>query len=111
MKNSINMYRVESIIEGGRKTALILLLGSVISCSVELNEDVGNQKAETLTESEKVTLAVKFDSGVSESGIRANLEKQERKALTGYFRTRRATGPVSPEWDLTGGIVWSFPRT
>lgn len=85
MKNSINMYRVESIIEGGRKTALILLLGSVISCSVELNEDVGNQKAETLTESEKVTLAVKFDSGVSESGIRANLEKTGAESFDRIF--------------------------
>lgn len=67
------MFSVESFIEGGRKTALLLLLCSVIGCAVEQTDDVTKPETET-AESGRVTLAVKFDSEISESGIRANLE-------------------------------------
>lgn len=83
MRNSINMSR-KSIIEGGRKTALVLLLGSVIGCSVDRNDDVTNPKAET-AESGRVTLAVKFDSGISESGIRENLENAGAEGFDRIF--------------------------
>lgn len=61
-------------IEGGLKTALILLTVSALGCS---EDEAGQYIQETETEPQPVetfTLAVKFDEGVSDSGIAGILE-------------------------------------
>lgn len=80
------MSIMKSFVEGGLKTALILLVVSSLACSREPEcvDDVP-QTAPELPQEASLTLAVKFDTGVSDSGIAESLENAGAVAYERIF--------------------------